>query len=86
MARPAATVLYNVRVARVRRVRIPERFLAKKPGSLAYPSWIGASDYGPEDVEEIQRLAECDFPWFALLDFDLLPAGEGPVRPSFVVP
>ena len=77
-------LFYNLRVTRIRQVRIPARFIARTEKSLSHPTSVAPADYGREDVIEVRRVAERDDgPAFSLVDFESLPAGMGPSKPTF---
>ncbi len=77
-------LFYAVRVARVREVRIPTRFVQRRGKSLTYPTTVAPGEYAPEDVRDVALVsAETDGPTFSLLDLTVLPIGAGPGQPAF---
>jgi hypothetical protein len=77
-------LFYNLRVARIRRIAIPARFIQRSTRTVVYPTSVGSEDYSPDGYEEVQGVEEGgSAPAFSLIDFESLPAGTGPVRPSF---
>jgi hypothetical protein len=77
-------LFYNVRVARVRRVAIPARFVRRGGRFMSHPASIAPGRYDAGDLEETRAVEETGVgPAFSLLDLELLPAGEGPERPTF---
>ncbi len=80
-------LFYNLRVARIRRVVIPERFVRRGPKSVSYPTCLPPERYGPDGYENVPVVEESEHgPAFSLIDFELLPVGSGPERPTFVAP
>ena len=81
----APDLFYNLRVARVRQVRIPPRFVTRTQESLSHPTSVAPTNYGAGDVIDVRRVAERDDgPAFSLVEFEPLPAGAGPSRPTFI--
>lgn len=77
-------LFYGVRVARVRQVDIPERFIQRSERSLAHPTTVGPDDYRSDEVREVQAVSDQGAgPAFSLLDLELLQPGAGPARPTF---
>src|SRR5215510_2433004 len=69
-------LFYPVRVARVRQVHIPDRFISRSERSVASPTVISTQDYNLSDVREMAAVTEGDeWPAFSLLDLELLPPG-----------
>ncbi|HEX6049452.1 MAG TPA: hypothetical protein VFZ21_09290 [Gemmatimonadaceae bacterium] len=78
-------LFYGCRVARIRRVPIPERFVSRTERSLVHPTTVAASEYASEAPMELRAVTEeLPGPAFFLLDLDLLLPGTGPDRPSFI--
>ena len=78
-------LFYGFRVARVRQVRISPRFVERSSTSFVHPAALRPGEYAPNEAREVQAVSEdADGPSFSLLDLTLLPAGTGPVRPSFI--
>ena len=77
-------LFYNLRVTRVRRIIIPDRFIRRGEKSLSYPVSLAPKHYEPAAHEDVQTVEESvEGPAFSLIDFELLPAGSDPKRPTF---
>jgi hypothetical protein len=62
-------LFYNLRVARIRKVSIPETIVRRSPGGLSYPTTVGPADFGT--VEELETMEGQEFgPEFYIIDFD----------------
>src|SRR5207247_10715093 len=53
-------LFYNLRVARVRQVRIPTRFVTRTQKSLSHPTSVAPAIYDGTDVVDVSRVAEPD--------------------------
>ena len=81
----APDLFYDVRVVRIRRITIPERFVRRAERSLSFPTSLRPEDYVCQGYEEVPRVEErSDRPSFSLIDFETLPAGTlVSARPTF---
>ena len=62
-------LFYNLRVTRIRKVSIPERFVHRTATSVSYPTSVGPSDYGT--VEELTTMEGHEFSReFFIIDCD----------------
>ncbi len=78
-------LFYAVRIARVRRVHIPEQFIHRSGTSLSHPTAVAPDKYSMDDVRDVPCVSDdADGPSFSLLDLELLPPGTGPLRPGFL--
>ena len=77
-------LFYNLRVARIRRIAIPAHFVRRSERGVVYPTSVRPKDYHEDSYRDVQRVAEGEGgPAFSLIDFEALPAGAGPARPTF---
>ena len=77
-------LFYPVRVVRIRRVEIPERFIDGSAESW-HPTFVGADEYHADDVHEVDMVRDDnERPSFSLIDLEFLPPGAGPQRPTFI--
>ena len=62
-------LFYNLRVVRIRRVAIPEKFVSRSNPGLAYPTRVGPAHF--EGVTELETMEGQEFgAEFYVLDFD----------------
>ena len=62
-------LFYNLRVTRIRKVTVPERFIARHEGGKALPSRVGPADF--EKVEDLATMEGQPFDEeFFVIDFD----------------
>jgi hypothetical protein len=81
----APDLFYDLRVARIRRIAIPESFVRKTKRSISFPTSLRPDDYTSDSYEDVARVDErSDGPSFSLIDFEMLPAGSVDLaRPTF---
>jgi hypothetical protein len=64
-------IFYTLRVSRIRKIRIPERFVQRHDGGKALPTSVKPGEYLPEDVTELDTMAGQDFDEeFYIIEFD----------------
>ena len=62
-------LFYSLRVAGIRRVRVPERFVSRHERGKAFPTRVGPADFA--EVEELATMEGCAFDEeFFIVDFD----------------
>ena len=62
-------LFYNLRVTRIRRVTIPERFVSRGGGGKSYPTHVGPTEFGKS--EDLETMEGQDFEEeFYVLDFN----------------
>jgi hypothetical protein len=54
----APNIFYNFRVDKIRRVKIPERFIVKDEISISHPTSLSPGKYSDHDMSEITDMAE----------------------------
>jgi hypothetical protein len=62
-------LFYNLRVARIRKVGIPERFVRRHARGISFPTTVSPTDFNT--VEELETMEGQDFTLeFYIIDFD----------------
>lgn len=54
----APDIFFNLRVDRIRKVKIPERFINRNGNSMSYPSSLSPADYSDKDLVEIEDMRQ----------------------------
>ena len=63
-------LFYNLEVRRIRRVRIPQRFIRRHAGGKTMPATVGPGDYSGEDIQELKTMEGQEFDEeFYIIDF-----------------
>jgi hypothetical protein len=69
-------LFFETKIARIRKVQIPERFIQRHPRGKTMPTTVGPAEYTGEDVKELSTMKGQNFDEeFYLLDLDVLPQG-----------
>ena len=67
----APNLFYNLKVRRIRKVDIPDRFIARHESGKSFPTRLRRSDYSESDVEDIETMEGQPFDEeFYIIDFD----------------
>jgi hypothetical protein len=80
-------LFYSVRVARIRRIVIPKRFVKRDDRSVGHPTSLSPDDYAANAYDDVQTIEESpEGPSFSLIDFEMLPdrSDESPLAKFFV--
>jgi hypothetical protein len=69
-------LFYDLRVTRITKVRIPERFVARYEKGKSLPTRVGPADLQPDDYEELETMEGQKFDEeFYLVDFESVEGG-----------
>lgn len=50
----------------IKKIRLPERFIAGSGVSISYPARVASSDFGPADTSQVERIEDGEFCHYAV--------------------
>ncbi len=64
-------LFYNLKVTRIRKIRIPDQLVVRSGTSISYPCRLAPKEYSESDIEELSTMQGQNFnEEFYLVDFD----------------
>ena len=75
-------LFYKLRVERIRRLQMPEKFINRSRASVSYPSRLAPQDYESVDLTEVDLIEDESFVCF-IVDFSDSNVPPGPLPRTF---